>query len=1157
MSFVHLHTHSEYSLLDGACRIGGLAARAKELGQSAIAITDHGVMYGAVNFYKAARDAGIKPVIGCEVYVAARSRRDMDYDLDSRRYHLVLLCKNAEGYGNLCRLVSRAFTEGFYIKPRIDMELLREYSGGLIALSACVSGKIPRLILEGDYDGAKAHALELQELFGEDSFYLEIQDHGIEEQRTANAGLLRLHEDTGIPLVLTNDAHYLNRGDSYTQDVLMCMQTGKTLDDPDRMKFETDEFYLKSEEEMRALFPNYPEAADNTAKIADMCDFDFEFGHYHLPEFELPEGERDAADYLKKLCLKGFERRFGTGRLEVREQLFYELNMIENMGFTGYFLIVADFIAFAKGCGIPVGPGRGSGAGSVVAYCLDITTVDPIKYGLYFERFLNPERVSMPDFDIDFCERRRGEVIEYVKQKYGEDHVAQIITFNTLKAKNAVRNVSKVLSLSFAEENELARTIPNVLGIKLDDALNSPLGKQLFAMYDNDERIKKVVDTAIALEGMPKDSGTHAAGVVITKRPVSEYVPLALSKKDNSIATQYTMTTLEELGLLKMDFLGLRNLTIIDDAVKTIRQHTPDFDLDAIPDDDFETYKMLSEGKTVGVFQMESSGMTGVCLGLEPRSIEDITAIIALYRPGPMDSIPRFLKNSKNPEAISYKHTLLEPILGVTYGCIVYQEQVMQIFRDLAGFSVGQSDVIRNAMSKKKQPIIERERVSFIHGDETRGIAGTVANGVPESVASAIYDEINDFANYAFNKAHAVCYAVIAYQTAYLKRHYPREYMSALMTAVLGWPEKVAEYSAECREMGIALLPPDINSSLSGFTVEGENIRYGLVAAKNVGRGFIASLVAERDENGTFTDLEELVRRLRGGDLNKRALESLIKCGALDSFGKHRSQLMAMLEPVMRDASDMMRRNVDGQIDLFGIGGDETPAVSSITIPNLPEFSRTELMSMEHEVTGLYLSGHPTDEYRAKARTVGATLIGGILADFAREEGNETYQDGQEVRLLGVISAVKTKMTKNNTQMAYVTVDDGTGAMELLIFARVLEQCAGYLSVNNVVIAAGKLSARDDKAPQMLTDSIRPVSDIDAEPVHISSGEKKLQISVPAIDDPRMKKLGLVLSMFPGNDSVEIVVIDKNKTHERKYMIHPALIAELTEMFGKENVVVK
>ncbi|NLB29566.1 MAG: DNA polymerase III subunit alpha, partial [Clostridiales bacterium] len=1095
MSFVHLHTHSEYSLLDGACRVDELVLRAKELGQTCVAITDHGVMYGAVNFYEAAVRGGIKPVIGCEVYMAARSRRDTDFELDSRRYHLILLCKNAAGYSNLCRLVSRSFTEGFYIKPRIDMELLREYSDGLIALSACVSGKIPRLIAEGDYDGAKAHALELRELFGEDSFYLELQDHGLEVQRTVNAGIMRLHGETGIPLVLTNDVHYLTREDAYAQDVLMCMQTGKTLDDPDRLSFDTDEFYLKSEDEMRSLFPNCPEAADNTSVIADMCDFDFEFGHYHLPDFALPEGENDAAEYLKKLCLRGFTRRYGDDRPEVREQLFYELNMIESMGFTGYFLIVADFIAFAKGNGIPVGPGRGSGAGSVVAYCLDITTVDPIKYGLYFERFLNPERVSMPDFDIEFCERRRGEVIEYVKQKYGEDHVAQIITFNTLKAKNAVRNVSKVLSLTFAEENELAREIPNILGIRLKDALELPTAKRLREMYEEDERIKKVIDTAIALEGMPKDSGTHAAGVVITARPVSEYVPLALSKKDNSIATQYTMTTLEELGLLKMDFLGLRNLTVIDDTVKMIRRQDRDFDIEKIPDDDIETYKMLSEGKTVGVFQMESAGMTGVCLGLNPRSIEDLTAIVALYRPGPMDSIPRFLQNSKSPELIAYRHPLLEPILAVTYGCIVYQEQVMEIFRELAGFSTGQADMIRRAMSKKKQKDIERERIAFISGDPGRDIPGAASKGVPESAASAIYDEINDFANYAFNKAHAVCYAVIAYQTAYLKRHYPREYMAALMSSVLGLPEKVAEYSAECREMGIALLPPDINSSRSEFTVEGDSIRYGLVAAKNVGRGFISALIEEREKNGRFTGFEELVRRLHGSDINKRALESLIKCGALDSFGLRRSQLMAMLEPVLHDISDTMRRNVHGQIDLFGVGSDDSPAaVSSIAVPNLDEYSHAELIAMEHEVTGLYLSGHPTQEYRSKARAVGAVTIGGILADFMREEGGETYHDGQEVQLLGVITLVRTKMTKNNSQMAYVTIDDGTGAMELLVFARTLEQCAGYLSQNAVVMVRGKLSSRDDKPPQLLADLIRPVSDIDTveEPA-----EKKLYVKIP------------------------------------------------------------
>ncbi|MDR1065435.1 MAG: DNA polymerase III subunit alpha, partial [Oscillospiraceae bacterium] len=901
-------------------------------------------------------------------------------------FHLVLLCRNEEGYRNLCQLVSRAFTEGFYIKPRVDMELLREYSGGLIALSACLSGRIPRLLQAGDYEAAKEHALEMRDIFGDGHFYLELQEHGLPEQRAVNAGLLRLHEDTGLPLVVTNDVHYLTREDAETQDILMCMQTGKTVDDPDRLKFDTQDSYFKSEDEMRALFPNAPEAADNTVKIAEMCDFDFEFGKHHLPEFKLPDGETDAAEYLEKLCLEGFEKRYGGGRAdeeEIRQRLFYELDMVNKMGFTDYFLIVADFIAYAKQNGIPVGPGRGSAPGSVASYCLDISTIDPIRYNLYFERFLNPERVSMPDIDIDFCERRRGEVIDYVKRKYGEDRVAQIITFNTLKAKNAVRNVSKALGLTFAEENELAREIPNVLGIKLRDALDSPLGKKLREMYDGDARIRKVIDTSMALEGMPKDSGTHAAGVVITKKPVLEYVPLALSKKDDSIATQYTMTTLEELGLLKMDFLGLRNLTIIDDAVKVIRLREPDFDIDKISEDDPGTYEMLAQGRTLGVFQLESTGMTGVCVGLRPSSIADIMAIIALYRPGPMASIPRFLENSRHPKKITYKHPLLEPILAETYGCIVYQEHVLEVLRTLGGFSVGQADMIRRAMSKKKQAEIEREKRAFIYGDEARNIPGAIANGVPEDVASGVYDEIMDFANYGFNKPHAVCYAIVSYQTAYLKRNYPREYMSALMSSMMGSPERLSEYGAECREMGIELLPPDINASLADFSVEGKDIRYGLVAAKNIGRGFIEALVAERERGGKFANLEQLARRLHGTDANKRAFESLIKCGALDSFGLRRSQMAAILEPVMRGVSESLRRNVAGQLDLFGRGYASEDGASQMQIPDIPEYSGAELMKMEREVTGMYLSGHPIDAYRALARENGAANIGGILAAFS------------------------------------------------------------------------------------------------------------------------------------------------------------------------------
>jgi len=1154
MAFVHLHVHSEYSLLDGACRIGDLAARAAELGNPAVAITDHGAMYGAVGFYSEVKAKGLRPIIGCEVYVAARGRRDMDFDLDSERHHLVLLCRNAEGYRNLCQLVSRSFTEGFYIKPRIDMELLREYSDGLIALSACLAGKVPRLLAEGNYDAAKAEAIAMQEFFGTDHYYLELQDHGMEDQRPVNAGLLRIHDETGIPLVVTNDVHYINREDAETQDILMCMQMGKTVNDPDRLKFETDESYFKSEEEMRALFPNYPEAADNTVKIAEMCDFDFEFGKYHLPEFPLPEGEADPAALLRRQCYAGLERIYGTDNERARAQLEYELNMIEQMGFVDYFLIVADFINYAKSRDIPVGPGRGSAAGSIVSYCLGIIAIDPLKYSLFFERFLNPERITMPDIDIDFCERRRGEVLDYVKQKYGEDHVAQIVTFNTLKAKNAVRNVAKALSLTFAEESALAREIPSNLGITIKTALES--AAKFREMYDNDERIKKVIDTAMALEGMPKDSGTHASGVVITKKPVSEYVPLTLSKKDNTISTQYTMTTVEELGLLKMDFLGLRNLTVMRDAVQEIRKTMPDFDLEKIPDDDPETYAMLSAGKTLGVFQMESQGMTAVGVGLEPKNLEDITAIIALYRPGPMDSIPKFLANSKNPEKITYLHPLLEPILAVTYGCIVYQEQVIEIFRQLAGFTLGQADVIRRAMSKKKVKEIEKELQTFIHGDLTRNIPGCVANGVPADVAEKIYNEIFDFANYAFNKAHAVGYAVIAYQTAYLKRHHPREYMAALLSSVLGIPEKVAEYGAECRELGISLLPPDINKSFAQFSVEGTDIRYGLVAAKNIGRGFIEGLVAERERGGEFKTLQELVERLRGNDVNRRAIESLIKCGALDSFGLFRSQQMNMLEPILRDVGEMLRKNVAGQLDLFGFAEEEeASAIAATAIPKIPEFSRGELMNMEFEVTGMYLSGHPVDEYRTKARATGAVGIAGVLADFAREEGPETYTDDQAIRLVGVISAVRTKLTRNNTQMAYVTIDDGTGSIELLVFARTLDASGGYLSQNSVVTVNGRLSARDDKPPQVIANVIRPAADLDA--VDAPPTERRLYVKIPSNADPRMRKIELIMSMFPGREPVTLYFEDTQKRVGGKCVIHNSLIKELQEMLGEGSVVVK
>ncbi len=1165
MAFVHLHVHSEYSLLDGACRISDLVKRAKELGQEAVAITDHGVMYGVIQFYKAAKAAGIKPVVGCEVYVAPGSRFSRESGEDASGYHLVLLCENETGYRNLCALVSAAFTEGYYIKPRVDMELLRKHSGGLICLSACMGGEIPQQILRGDYDGAKRTAMALSAIFGPERFYLELQDHGIQEQKAVTQGLLRIHRETGIPLVVTNDAHYLKRDDWYAQDVLMCIQTGRAVDDENRMRFETHEFYLKSEEEMRSIFPQLEEAVENTAKIAAMCNLDFEFGHYHLPNFPVPEGHTPKT-YLEDLCAKGLSRRYGN-REDAAKQLRYELDMIDQMGFNEYFLIVQDFINYAKDQGIPVGPGRGSAAGSVVSYCLGITDVDPLKYQLYFERFLNPFRVSMPDIDCDFCERRRGEVIEYVKRKYGADHVAQIVTFNTLKAKNAVRNVAKAMGLTFTEESELAKTIPNVLNISISKALE--MSKPLQEMYNGDERVKRVVDTAMALEDMPKDSGTHAAGVVITGAPVHTYVPLTLSKKDDSIATQYVMTTLEELGLLKMDFLGLRNLTVINDAVKDIHKRVPDFDIRNIPDDDKETYAMLTAGKTSGVFQLESSGMTGVCTSLGPKSIEDITAIIALYRPGPMESIPRFLAASQDPSTIRYKHPMLEPILNVTYGCIVYQEQVIEIFRRLGGFPLGQADMIRRAMSKKKQAEIIKERKTFIEGDPERNICGCVANGIPAEVAGSIYDEILDFANYAFNKAHAVSYAIVSYQTAYLKCHYPREYMAALMTSVLESPEKVAEYTAECRDMGIRLLPPDVNVSNDNFTVAGEDIRYGLVAVKNIGRGFIQALMAEREQNGPFHAFDEFCRRMYGNEQNRRGVESLIQCGGFDSLGYKRSQLMRVCGSVLESIVEDKRKNLEGQLDLFGGFGEEESTEPALVLPDIPEYTKRELMAMEREVTGLYLSGHPMDEYRAVAQRAGAVPIGRIMSDGQDEADARMFQDGDTVAVAGIVSSYKSKTTKNNTLMAYVTLEDDTGSIEFLVFQRVLDQVGQHLREGNAVYMRGKLSLREDKPAQMLADGARPLEEMAAEPPKTriapqpvpeapkAQGLQKLYLRISSEADPRWRHIRLLLSMFPGEGTVICYFADTKMRRGAACLFHDAMLAELKRVLGEENVVLK
>ena len=1164
MAFVHLHVHTEYSLLDGACRIKDLPEVVKSMGQTACAITDHGVMYGAIDFYRACKAAGVKPIIGCEVYVTpqGRSRFDKVHEFDAESRHLVLLCENEEGYRNLSYLVSAGWTEGFYIKPRIDLELLRRYSGGLIALSACLAGEIPRRLRNGEYENAKRYALELSELFGPERFYLELQDHGIPDQRQVNQGILRIHQETGIPMVCTNDAHYLRKEDAEAHDVLLCIQTGKTIDDENRMRYEPRNFYLRSEAEMEALFGAFEGALENTAKVAEMCNLEFTFGKYHLPEFQLPPGY-DSFTYLKELCDQGYRERYG-GDDSHRAQLQYEQNMIEKMGFTDYFLIVSDFVRYAKSAGIPVGPGRGSAAGSMVSYCLHITDIDPVKYSLYFERFLNPERVSMPDIDMDFGDTRRGEVVDYVRRKYGDDHVAQIVTFGTMAARGVIRDVARVMNIPYAEADQIAKQVPGgpgALHITLDDALR--LSKPLREQYDNDERVKKLIDTAKALEGMPRHASTHAAGVVITRRPVYEYVPLA--KNDDAVVCQYVMTTLEELGLLKMDFLGLRNLTVLDDAVKMVQTREPDFRLEDIPEDDPETFAMLSAGKTSGVFQVESAGMTGVCVGLKPRSIEDITAIIALYRPGPMDSIPRFIACSQDPGKIRYLHPALEPILSVTYGCIVYQEQVIQIFQQLAGYSLGQADMVRRAMSKKKAKDIEREREAFLHGDPDRNITGCVARGIPESTAQAIYQDIYDFANYAFNKAHAVSYAVVAYQTAWFKCHHTREYMAALLTSVLDNSDKVAGYINECKECGIALLPPDINRSADRFTVEEGGIRFGLVAIKNIGRGFILSVLEERKQ-GPFRSLQDFCERMGSSDINKRAVESLIRAGAFDSTGARRSQLIQVYESVMDAVADSLRQNLEGQLDFFSMAMEhqESASVKEIRLPDIPEFTPQELMTMEKAVTGLYLSGHPMDQYRQEVKALHAPTIASVLEDFAQEGGPTRFADDQRITLCGVITSSKTKTTKNNSLMAYVTVEDDTASMELLCFARVLDTCGAYLKENQAVVVRGRLSVRDEKAPQVMCDSVYPLSTVKGgtPPPPAPKGEKiltgqTLYLKFPSLDHPAVRHMKLVFNMFPGTTPVRMVMADTRKVYAVSVLLHKALVDEAKETLGAENVVIK
>lgn len=1152
MSFVHLHVHSEFSLLDGACRIDGMMERVKELGQSAVAITDHGVMYGCIDFYKAAKAAGIKPIIGCEVYVARRGMRDKIHGIDNDPYHLVLLCENRKGYENLCLMVSEAFINGFYGKPRVDLELLEQHHEGLIALSACLAGAVPQYLMDENYEAAKNYALKLSNIFGKDHFYLELQDHGIEEQRPVNQGVQRIARETGLPLVVTNDAHYLRKEDAEMQDVLLCIQTGKTVDDENRMKFQTQEFYLKSEKELRELFPGLDEAFENTVRIAERCNLEFTFHEYHLPSFPVPEGYTNE-EYFRKLCYDGFKERYPNPPKEYTDRLEYEIGVISSMGYVNYYLIVWDFIRYAKENGIPVGPGRGSGAASIVAYCMHITEVDPMKYALIFERFLNPERVSMPDFDTDFCQERRPEVIEYVGRKYGADHVAQIATFGTMAARGAIRDVGRALNFTFAETDVVAKLVPNTLHITLKDALEvSPAFKE---MYDGDERVKKLVDTAMRLEGMPRNTSTHAAGVVITADPVRSYVPL--SRNDDTIVTQYTMTTIEELGLLKMDFLGLRNLTVIQDAQEQIRRIEPEFDISKVPDNDPETFAMLAEGKTQGVFQLESAGITGVCVNMKPTSIEDMTAIVALYRPGPMDSIPRFIENKLDPRKITYKTPLLEPILKVTYGCIVYQEQVIEIFRSLGGYTMGQADNIRRAISKKKMKVIEAERRVFVYGDPEQNISGAIAKGVPEQVAQSIYDEIVDFANYAFNKAHAVCYAVVSYQTAYLKCHYPQQYMAALMTSVLDSAVKISGYITECKEIGIATLPPDINHSEDHFTVEGNSIRFGLGAVKNIGRGLIRTVAAKRKDGGDFRSLEDFLERMGEGELNKRAVENLIKCGAMDCFGYHRSELLDVYERMMDSVSSTRKRNLDGQMGLFAMLED-TDAAVKFSIPRKAELSRPEMMAMEKETTGIYISGHPMDDYRRFLKNTHVVPIG----DLMDEEHH--YQDDQIVSVAGIIQTIKMKTTRNNSMMAYVTLEDDTASIEMLAFSSALGQYGSYLRENSPVVITGRLSLRDDKEPQIVVNRARPITDYSEQPVSREAPGaaepvkfNTIYLRLPSEEGKLYPKVRAILNMFPGEGTAVVYFADTKLRRGTRCGCYESMVKELKNVLGEANVVLK
>ncbi len=1145
--FVHLHLHTEYSLLDGACRIDRLMKHLKEIGQSAVAITDHGVMYGCVDFYKKAKKEGIKPIIGCEVYVSSRGRKDKVHKLDTY-YHLVLLVKNEIGYQNLTKLVTKGSSEGFYNKPRVDRELLSQYHEGLVCLSACLAGEIPRALLAGDMDRAEETARFYKDIFGDD-FYIEIQDHGIEDQATVLPMLLQLAKKLDIQLVATNDCHYISKEDSKMQYALICVQTNKRLSDPDTLEFETDEFYVKSADEMYELFSYIPQACENTVKIAEKCNFDYEFGKTKLPIFTSPDGSPNQV-FFEKLCREGLAKRYPLITEEMIERLDYEIGIISRMGFVDYYLIVYDFINYARSHDIPVGPGRGSGAASLCAYCMGITNIDPLKYNLIFERFLNPERISMPDFDIDFCYEKRQLVIDYVTEKYGSDHVCQIITFGTLAARGAVRDIGRVLDMPYSVVDKIAKLIPNnpAAHISIEKALK--MSPELKALYDAEEQTRELLDLAMKVEGMPRNASTHAAGVVITDKPVVEYIPL--QSNDGQMVTQFPMTTIEELGLLKMDFLGLRTLTVIDQCEKMIQKINPDFRADNIPLNDEKTFKLLEEGDTVGVFQFESGGMKSVLTGLKPVDIEDLIAVISLYRPGPMDSIPTFIQNRHHPELIKYKHPLLENILKVTNGCIVYQEQVMQICRTLAGYSYGQADLVRRAMGKKKADVMAAERSHFI--------TGCAENGVSEEIATEIFDEMSSFASYAFNKPHAAAYAYVAYQTAYLKAHYPKEFWAAMLTSIFENTAKILEYTQECKQRNIRILPPNINKGYSGFVVEGDNLRYGMAAIKNVGKTFVDAMTAERQLKGEFHSVFDFCRRMMDKGFNRRALESLIKVGAFDQFGINRRRLFVNIDYILNSINNENKNTIKGQLDLFSVPGFVEDTAQTFNddqhIPIEADYNDTEKLNYEKQLAGIYLSGHPLEKNIEYVKNISTCNISQLT-----NEGNEVY-DNTKQTVVAIVSKYKTYTTKKNEVMGFVTIEDLSGSMDMIVFPNIFKEIQEIISENTVLIVNGTVSLKDEEAT-LIADSVYKIDSEEAG--HILNAKKDskygLYIKVDGQNTPQFRQACGVLAKYNGMLPVYFYVQDKKqyiKAPQRLWMRESInALDELKYVVGESNVVLR